>query len=150
MNIEEWSGYEVSNEVLEQAALWIAALDNTDNSHTDMLSTSEAVSANAQVGASQEDIHTRFFEWLQADPSHQQAYFELSEIWARSACTKSMVDMLDKSVVLPFPTHTDGSPRSMRLEPCFGEQSANSSWTYSLTIGLIFCGLLVPIVQSFL
>lgn len=123
MNIEEWSGYEVSNEVLEQAATWIAVLDNSQGS--------EAT----------EDMHTVFFDWLQQDPSHQQAYFELSEIWARSACTKSMHDMIDKSVVLPFPTQINNPSQGLLAEE-------SSSWAYTLTIGLIFCGLFIPAIQA--
>jgi hypothetical protein len=135
LNIEEWSGYEVSNEVLEQAALWIAALD------------SNQVQGSTEMSGANEDIHTRFFDWLQADPSHQQAYFELSELWARAACTKSMSDMIEKSVVLPFPTHPDSPPHDLLLEPTFGEQTASSSWAYTLAIGIIFCGLAVPALQ---
>ena len=131
MNIEEWSGYEVSNEVLEQAACWIAALDDSQGSD----------------GA--EDMHTSFFDWLQASPSHQQAYFELSEIWARSACTKSMYDMINKSVVLPFPNQENIPSQGLLLEPSFAEHSTSSSWAYTLTIGLIFCGLFIPAIQSF-
>lgn len=132
MNIEEWSGYEVSNEVLEKAASWIATLDNSQGS--------EAT----------EDTHTLFFDWLQADPAHQQAYFELSEIWARSACTKSMYDMIDKSVVLPFPKQENTPSPGSLLEPSFEGHSGSSSWAYTLTIGLIFCGLLIPAIQSLL
>jgi ferric-dicitrate binding protein FerR (iron transport regulator) len=131
LNIEEWSGYEVSNEVLEQAASWIAKLDNSQESEDP------------------EDIHTLFFDWLQTDPSHQQAYFELSEIWARSACTKSMYDMIDKSMVLPFPNQENTRSQGLLAEPSFAEQSASSSWAYTVTIGLIFCGLFIPAIQSF-
>jgi hypothetical protein len=135
LNIEEWSGYEVSNEVLEQAASWIAVLDNS------------------QISGTSEDTHTVFFDWLQKDPSHQQAYFELSEIWARSACTKSMYDMIDKSVVLPFPNQTNNPSEGLLLEPSFAgpsfaEHSGTSSWAYTLAIGLIFCGLFIPAIQS--
>jgi len=130
LNIEEWSGYEVSNEALQQAASWIAMLDNKQGS-----------------GAN-EDTHTQFFDWLQADPSHQQAYFELSEIWARSACTKSMYDMIDKSVVLPFPTQANTPSEGLFIEPSFAQHSTSSSWAYTLTIGLIFCGLIIPAIQS--
>jgi hypothetical protein len=140
LNIEEWSGYEVSNEVLEQAASWIAVLDNS------------------QISGTSEDTHTVFFDWLQKDPSHQQAYFELSEIWARSACTKSMYDMIDKSVVLPFPTQTNNPSEGLLVEPSFAgpsfagpsfaEHSGTSSWAYTLAIGLIFCGLFIPAIQS--
>jgi hypothetical protein len=138
VNIEEWSGYEVSNEALEQAASWIAMLDAPQTDSLPMAS-----------GAS-EDTHTRFFDWLQADPSHQQAYFELSEIWARSACTKSMSNMIDKSVVLPFPKPIDTSPHGLLIEPSFGTETASPSWAYALSIGLIMCGLFLPAIQSFL
>jgi ferric-dicitrate binding protein FerR (iron transport regulator) len=124
LNIEEWSGYELSSEVLEQAASWIAVLDNGEDS-----------------GAT-EDMHTAFFDWLQKDPSHQQAYFELSEIWARTACTKSMCDMIDKSVVLPFPAQTNNPSQGLLAEE-------SSSWAYTLTIGLIACGLFIPAIQAF-
>lgn len=138
MNIEEWSGYEVSNEALEQAASWIAMLDAPQ---TDSLPLS--------TGA-KEDTHTLFFDWLQADPSHQQAYFELSEIWARSACTKSMSNMIDKSVVLPFPKAVDAPPQGLLIESNFGRENASPSWAYTVSIGLIICGLFLPAIQSLL
>lgn len=130
MNIEEWSGYEVSNEVLQQAASWITVLDNK-----------ETVNA---------DVHSQFFTWLQATPEHQQAYFELSEMWAKSACTKSMFDMLETSTVIAFenqPEQTSAVPSSV---PNRVEQSASPAWTYVMSIGLIFCGMLVPVVQAFI
>jgi ferric-dicitrate binding protein FerR (iron transport regulator) len=102
------------------------------------------------MSETREDIHTQFFDWLQAAPSHQHAYFELSEMWARSACTKSMSDMIEKSVILPFPTQTDKPSHTLLTEPTFGEQTADSSWAYTLAIGLIFCGLIIPAIQAFL
>jgi ferric-dicitrate binding protein FerR (iron transport regulator) len=140
LNIEEWSGYEVSNEALSQAASWIALLDNPDSSERDEQLTVD----ETQMSGASEDVHTRFFNWLQADPSHQQAYFELSEMWARTACTKSMSDMIENSVVLPFPA----AANSLSVDPDFAEQTASSSWAYSLTIGIILCGLMVPAIQS--
>ena|GEM_PF-5921705 len=154
MNIEQWSGYEVSSEVLEQAASWIAMLDSSqDKDFTQVenaaqtLRNHQALDSN-QLFSAGEDIHTHFFDWLQADPSHQQAYFELSEMWARSACAKSMSNIIDKSVVLPFPSQSDIPPKTLFTEASFGEQTASPSWAYPLTIGLILCGLLVPAIQS--
>lgn len=146
MNIEEWSGYEVSNEVLTQAASWIALLDDPDYLQPTDKSHCQSAVDEAQVSGATTDVHTRFFDWLQADPSHQQAYFELSEMWARTACTKSMSDMIENSVVLPFPSVSDATS----LEANFTEQTASSSWAYSLTIGIILCGLMVPAIQSLL
>lgn len=150
MNIEEWSGYEVSNEVLTQAASWIALLDNPSNSEPSEQSLHQTTVNEARMSGASTDVHTRFFDWLQADPSHQQAYFELSEMWARTACAKSMSDMIENSVVLPFPTAADSLSSSLTVDPTFSEQTANSSWAYSLAIGIILCGLMVPAIQSFL
>lgn len=154
MNIEQWSGYEVSSEVLEQAASWIAMLDTTQDKDftqcenaAQTLRNHQALDSN-QLFSAGEDMHTRFFDWLQADPSHQQAYFELSEIWARSACSKSMSSIIDKSVVLPFPTPSDIPSKILFTEASVGEQTASPSWAYPLTIGLILCGLLGPAIQS--
>ena len=83
MNIEEWSGYEVSELVLEEAANWIASLD------------SNSLDDNQQI---------TFYTWLQEHPSHQHAYLELSELWAKSSCINSMEHMVEKSKVLTFPS----------------------------------------------
>ncbi len=144
MNIEEWSGYEVSNEVLTQAASWIALLDNPDNGQRDEQMGYQSAVEQTQLSGASQDAHTRFFDWLQADPSHQQAYFELSEMWARTACTKSMADMIENSVVLPFPSVTEPLP----AEASFAEQTTSSAWAYPLTIGIILCGLMVPAIQT--
>lgn len=123
MNIEEWSGYEVSELVLEEAANWIASLD------------SNSLDDNQQI---------TFYTWLQEHPSHQHAYLELSELWAKSSCIKSMEHMVEKSKVLTFPSQI---PR-LRVQPEIPQPSASPAWAYSLAIGLIFIGLSLPIIQQ--
>lgn len=123
MNIEEWSGYEVSDVVLEQAATWIAVLD------------SKNLDENQQIA---------FYTWLQDHHSHQHAYLELSELWAKSSCIKSMQDLVEKSKVLPFPDQKTGSI----ISPEITQPAASPAWAYSLTIGLIFVGLSLPIIQQ--
>ncbi|WP_299075056.1 DUF4880 domain-containing protein [uncultured Paraglaciecola sp.] len=124
MNIEEWSGHEVSELVLEQAANWLAKLDSNDLP---------------------ESQHIAFYVWLQAEPAHQHAYMELSELWAKSACIKGMEHMLEKSKVVPFPVQL---PRVVS-RPDMPQSLASPAWAYSLTIGLIFVGLSLPIIQHF-
>jgi ferric-dicitrate binding protein FerR (iron transport regulator) len=124
VNIEEWSGYEVSELVLEEAANWIASLD------------SKNLDENGQVA---------FYDWLQAHPSHQHAYLELSELWAKSSCIKSMEHLVEKSKVMPFPEQiSKQSPQPETQQP-----SSSPAWAYSLAIGLIFVGLSMPIIQQF-
>jgi ferric-dicitrate binding protein FerR (iron transport regulator) len=122
LNIEEWSGYEVSEFVLDEAANWIAFLD------------SKSVDENRQIA---------FYTWLQAHPSHQHAYLELSELWAKSACIKSMEHMVEKSKVVPFP----GQITKLRISTEISQSSSSPAWAYSLAIGLIFVGLSLPIIQ---
>lgn len=124
MNIEEWSGYELSELVLEEAANWIASLD------------SKTLDENGQIA---------FYDWLQAHPSHQNAYLEISELWAKSSCIKSMEHLVEKSQVVPFPDRiTKSTTQSESPLP-----SSSPAWAYSLAIGLIFVGLSMPIIQQF-
>lgn len=124
MNIEEWSGYEVSELVLEEAANWIASLD------------SKSLDENGQIA---------FYDWLQAHPSHRHAYLELSELWAKSSCIKSMEHMVEKSQVVPFP-EKKSKTAEQRETPL---PLSSPAWAYSLAIGLIFVGLSMPIIQQF-
>jgi ferric-dicitrate binding protein FerR (iron transport regulator) len=122
LNIEEWSGYEVSESVLEEAANWIASLD------------SKSLDENQQIG---------FYSWLQEHPSHQHAYLELSELWAKSSCIKSMEHMVEKSKVVPFPSQIS----RLDTQPEIPQPSASPAWAYSLAISLICVGLSLPIIQ---
>jgi ferric-dicitrate binding protein FerR (iron transport regulator) len=124
LNIEEWSGYELSELVLEEAANWIASLD------------SKNLDENQQIA---------FYEWLQAHPSHQHAYLELSELWAKSSCIKSMEHMVEKSQVVSFPDKKSKSA----IQPETLQPSSSPAWAYSVAIGLIFVGLSMPIIQQF-
>ncbi|MEP1445340.1 MAG: FecR/PupR family sigma factor regulator [Paraglaciecola sp.] len=124
MNIEEWSGYEVSESVLAEAANWIAMLD------------SDTLDEKGQIA---------FYDWLQAQPAHQHAYIELSEMWAKSSCIKSMEQLVEKSKVLPFPNPIP----KQDTQPDNPQPTSSPAWLYSLAIGLIFVGLSMPIIQQF-
>ena len=124
MNIEQWSGHNVPETVFHEAASWIAKLDSGN------------LPENQQVA---------FYSWLQAKADHQFAYLELSELWAKSACIKSMEDLVEKSSVVPFIGQLSKvAPQMETSQPL-----ASPAWAYSLTIGLIFLGLSLPIIQHF-
>jgi ferric-dicitrate binding protein FerR (iron transport regulator) len=124
LNIEEWSGFELSELVLEEAANWIAALD------------SKTLDETGQIA---------FYDWLQAHPSHQHAYLELSELWAKSSCIKSMEHLVERSQVVTFPDKKiKAAPQPESPQPI-----SSPAWAYSLAIGLIFVGLSMPIIQQF-
>jgi ferric-dicitrate binding protein FerR (iron transport regulator) len=122
LNIEEWSGFELSEAVLEEAANWIASLDSNSLDETQQIA---------------------FYTWLQAHPSHQHAYLELSELWAKSSCIKGMEHMVEKSKVVPFPSQIS----RLDTQPEISQPSASPAWAYSLAISLICVGLSLPIIQ---
>lgn len=125
MSMEEWTGYEVSESALEQAAQWIAMLDSNNLTDTDRLN---------------------FYSWLQQHPSHQSAFLELSELWAKSACINTMSELVERSSVIAFPTDM---PTPL-LPPTTADHQATASntWTYTVAIALICVGLAVPLIQS--
>ncbi|GAC15323.1 FecR/PupR family sigma factor regulator [Aliiglaciecola lipolytica] len=122
MSIEQWTGYEVSEATLLEAANWIASLDSNELN---------------------DDQQIAFHQWLQSAPENQHAYLELSELWAKTACLNSMHEFIEKSVVIPFPTEKpEEKPQPVTY-------AAGPSWAYSLTIGLICFGMTLPIIQHF-
>jgi ferric-dicitrate binding protein FerR (iron transport regulator) len=124
MKVEEWTGYEVSEEVLKQAANWIAVLDS-----------------NTLESEQQQE----FLSWLQLYPSHQQAYIELSELWAKSSCIQRMSDMIERSSVIDFPSPA----HHMQSDSPKSELAGAPAWVSMVTIGLIFLGLSLPILGHF-
>ncbi|GAA6186198.1 FecR/PupR family sigma factor regulator [Aliiglaciecola sp. NS0011-25] len=122
MSIEQWTGYEVSEATLLEAANWIASLDRNELD---------------------DDQQIAFHNWLQSEPANQHAYLELSELWAKSACLNSVHEFIEKSVVIPFPSEK----KETVSEPV--THSAGPGWAYTLTIGLICFGMTMPIIQHF-
>jgi hypothetical protein len=100
MSIDEWLGFGVPEEILEQATQWLALLDSnqvTDQQRAD------------------------FFAWLAADPLHAIAFEELSELWARTSVIKNFQQLIEESKVLAFTRHgKSGAPL-----PALGLQQNN-------------------------
>lgn len=144
MSLEEWAGYDVSQATLDEAAKWLVKLDAVESEAT---STAE----NKHMLA--------FYEWLEQDPSHQQAYYELSELWAKSACIKGAGHLLHTSTVLNFSVSDRLNDKTNSLEdtslPMFAVSSPVTSVAapatyYKASIALILFGLFIPFFQSLL
>ena len=140
MQIDEWTGYVIEERTLNEAAQWIAELDKHKNDDSELDYT-----ATRQLA---------FYDWLGKDPSHQQAYAELSEVWARCACICSMTSALKSSQVIQFPSSklvVDDIalfPESNAPKNLFDSQSYAPAWAYSASLALIVMGLVLPIFQS--
>lgn len=171
MSMEEWTGFELSEDVLEEAAQWISALDDFEPANFNGLNEVQ-VSLATQVGVKQNTVES-FNQWLNADPQHQQAYAEMSLLWAKSACIHEISDRLCASnvfallplnqmsdaernaklsieefkqkklpILLPYPQSIDSVNTS--------SAQASPAWAYALSICLIIVGLFSPAIQQIL
>lgn len=141
MSFEEWTGYELSQNTLDEAAEWLFRLDAFENDKSSQLENKHMLG---------------FYEWLESDPSHQQAYYELSELWAKSACIKEAGHLLHVSKVLKFPITQQNNKKNNSLSdaslPVFSRSSKASAAApahyYKASIALIIFGLFLPFFQS--
>lgn len=118
MSLDEWLGIGLSDEIVDEAIVWVAKLDG------DTLS---------------EDEKRAFFVWLDAAPEHQWAYEEISEAWSKLKGLQAVKDSLVRSevVYLTAPAQVDDS------SPTIPDTYARLSW---LALGLMLTGVLVGIV----
>jgi hypothetical protein len=171
--MEEWTGFELSEQVLEEAGQWISALEEIESAELNGLYHLPA-GALVQTNSNQKTLES-FNQWLSANPQHQQAYAEMSLLWAKSACINEISDRLCASNVFALPQFDnlsnsvkDGnailSIEGFKQKPLpillpysqnshqnesSGAQSS-PAWAYMLSIGLIFVGLLSPFLQQIL
>lgn len=171
--MEEWTGFELSDEVLEEAAHWISVLDEIES--TEFISVSKKHDGeNKQLNIKREKLES-FNQWLCAHPQHQQAYAEMSLLWAKSACIHEISDRLCASNVFALPSLNKLSnakrklgaglsieefkncrlpiiqPYHQDLSPNEGSTSlASPAWAYTVSICLIVVGLCSPIIQHVL
>lgn len=171
MSMEEWTGFELSDQVLDEAAQWISALDQIESAK---LSDPNRLHANSNHQTDTKTFES-FNQWLSANPQHQQAYAEMSLIWAKSACIHGMSANLCATNVFPFLAAVDGSigaknvngllpiedfkqkhlpilqPYTHNLKPNeMNNVQSSPAWAYTLSMGLIFFGLCSPLIQQFL
>ena len=86
MSIDEWVGFEIPEEISDQAAQWIARLDSDSLNDED---------------------YEQFSIWLEQDPVHRSAFEELSEMWARIGTLGEYKHQIHESKVLNFPHSTN-------------------------------------------
>ena len=94
---DDWLGQNIPDHIMEDAATWMALLDSNNCTPVDRIA---------------------FARWLSADPLHQGAFEELSEVWARLQLLSDVPAMVDHPDVIPFPVkpeirefHDEVSPR---------------------------------------
>ncbi|MFT6267897.1 MAG: hypothetical protein ACJAVV_000702 [Alphaproteobacteria bacterium] len=184
--MEEWTGFELSEQVLEEATQWIAVLDDIQSSvalcEHDFADSAEHknveehyLNTNLQhVQQSQQAQYAlvaEFNEWLNAHVQHQQAYAEMSLLWAKSVCIHEISDRISASNVFAF-THSKNKPHdendfaflaneckrkqlpillphNQDSQAILGRSRASSpDWAYVVSMGLIVVGLTSPFIQQ--
>jgi len=83
---KDWIGENIPDHIMEDAASWMASLDSGSCSQSDRVA---------------------FARWLNADPLHQGAFEELSEVWARLHTLSDVPAMLEHPDVIPFPAERE-------------------------------------------
>lgn len=135
MNLHEWLGADIPDDVIQQTVNWIAELDDIEGT-----ATSNAKKAD-------------FYLWLAKDSTHQEAFAELSELWARTACLNSLKDKIESSEIIRFPTNKRAQPfdtlssQPILADPLFCSSSFSPSWLYGVTLVTIGIGFITPFIM---
>lgn len=135
MNLHEWLGTDIPPAVVQQTVNWIAALDDVEGT------------------AITKERKADFYLWLAADPVHQEAFVELSELWARTACLNSLIDKIETSHVIPFPKNKvnkplcNGSPQPLLADSMMCSSTFSPSWLYGVTLFTIGVGFITPFLM---
>lgn len=171
MSMEEWTGFELSDEVLEEAAQWISVLDDIESTKLNSFG-QQLDDANNKSNFQREKLES-FNKWLSAHPQHQQAYAEMSLLWAKSACMHEISDRLCASNVFPLSSLNHLSNNKSKqgawlsieefknsrlpiIQPYHQDLTLNDdktsqsspAWAYALSICLIAVGLCSPFIQQ--
>ncbi|MFC3093275.1 DUF4880 domain-containing protein [Alteromonas sediminis] len=135
MNIHEWLGEDVPAAVVEKAIDWIAVLDDLENKPEEQAK------------------RIAFYQWLGEDAAHQQAFAELSEMWAKTACLESLKSKIDASQVIPFPLKSQQNKPASKWgnQPLLADSMMCSntfapSWLYGVTLVTMCLGLILPAI----
>ena len=112
----DWIGQNIPDQIMEDAASWLALLDSASCTRSDRLA---------------------FAYWLNGDPLHQGAFEELSEVWARLQTLIELPALIDHPDVIPFPAE-----REIAL---FDEKASagNTEWSTLAASLLIVVGVII-------
>lgn len=115
---DDWIGQNIPDEIMEQAAGWMALLDSSQATAADRIA---------------------FAQWLSEDSLHQGAFEELSEVWARLHILSDVPSMIEHPNVIPFPA-------SAQVDAFEDEVTVRQpEWTTLVASLLLFVGVLVHI-----
>lgn len=104
-SINDWLGRNVPDAVMDDAAAWLARLDSEQSTLAD---------------------RAAFARWLNEDATHQWAFEELSEVWARLHTLADVRPLLDDPGVRLFPQPERAAQADVPPAPA---ARAGSDWT---------------------
>ncbi len=146
MNVNEWTGFDYSEELVEQAANWLGFLDGNVNPDELGASTDSFDILEKGVQHLPHDKRVEFFTWLSEDPKHQYVFADCCELWAKSSCLESLKSKVNESNILDFPKP---SRRPLSIQSVFSEPPSSSQaapvWAYHVVVGLIIFGMALPL-----
>ncbi len=94
--VDEWIGEKIPEDILDEAAVWIARLDSDQATRHDRL---------------------EFARWLDKDPVHQHAFQELSPVWARMSTLGGIKNLIDNEKVVELTRRAHTSQQEEVLQP---------------------------------
>lgn len=143
MNVNEWTGFDYPEELVEQAAGWLGFLDG----HLDAGELNESFDILEKgVQYLPHDKKLEFFAWLGEDPRHQHVFVDCCELWAKTSCLETLKSNIVADNILVFPKQNQ---TSFPLQSVFNDSPSSSHtapvWAYNLVIGLIVFGMSIPL-----
>jgi transmembrane sensor len=119
-SLDDWTGLEIPEVVMEDAAGWMALLDSE---------------------RCNEASHLAFANWLNEDPCHRMAFEELSEVWAKLRTLSDVEPLLDQPKVVRFPGSSISEPRALAAT-C---QQPGGDWSALATVIMVMMGAAVHV-----
>lgn len=116
---DDWLGQNIPDNIMEDAAHWMALLDSNECTPADRVA---------------------FARWLSADPLHQGGFEELSEVWARLHTLSDVPALVDHPDVIPFPVKAENTAFHDEIPP------KRSEWSTLAASLLIAAGALAHMV----
>jgi transmembrane sensor len=120
---DDWIGQNIPDHMMEDAASWMALLDSSNCTAADRIA---------------------FAQWLSADPLHQGAFEEMSEVWARLHTLSDVPALIDHPDVLPFPPVAEERVFADEVLPVRSEWSTLAASLLVIIGSILHVGLGAP------
>ena len=121
--LNDWTGLEIPEVVMDDAAGWLALLDSD---------------------RCDECSHLAFANWLNEDPCHRMAFEELSEVWAKLRTLSDVEPLLNQPKVVRFPGASIAKPRSMAIT----HKEPSRDWSALAAVVLVVIGAVAHVALS--